>query len=308
LRFLAFPRVVALVLSIIVVQSVAAPLPGVESNVVYGMHSGAALLLDVHKPAQPNGFGVVFIPGSGWYSPPGYDAAPLTAASQNGAYVPALTQAGYTVFVINYRSTPAFRYPAAVLDSQRAVRFIRHNAARFGIDPARIGGVGGSSGAHLVSLLGTLDGAGNPADPDEVNRESARLQAVVARAVPADFLGNGRGVGVQAISNFLGATVSQLQDDSKIQAAAREASPISHVTPGSAPFLLMHGDADKVVPIEQSERMEAALDKAGVPVRFLRVAGAEHHPTFKGATNPPDYEGEMVRWLDLYLRKSGAGK
>jgi hypothetical protein len=54
--------------------------------------------------------------------------------------------------------------------------------------------------------------------------------------------------------------------------------------------------------------MEAALDKAGVPVRFLRVAGAEHHPTFKGATNPPDYKGEMVRWLDLYLRKSGAGK
>ncbi|MCH7475257.1 MAG: alpha/beta hydrolase, partial [Gemmatimonadetes bacterium] len=71
-----------------------------------------------------------------------------------------LLDAGYTVFTINHRAAPRFRYPAAVEDAQRAVRFIRHNAQRYGVDPDRIGGYGGSSGAHLVSLLGTMDGDG----------------------------------------------------------------------------------------------------------------------------------------------------
>jgi acetyl esterase/lipase len=304
MKLSSFQRLLTFLLWLLSAPLLAAPQAGVEKNIVYGMQSGAALLLDVYTPAQQNGAGVVFIPGSGWYSPPRYDAAPLTASSQVDVYVPPLTRAGYTVFVINYRSTPGFRYPAAVLDSQRAVRFIRHNAARFGIDPARLGGAGGSSGAHLVSLLGTLDGAGDPSDPDAVNRESAKIQAVVARAVPADFLNNGRGMALPAIANFMGVSVSQLmQEGSREQAAARAASPINHVTSTSAPFLLMHGDADKVVPIEQSERMEAALRTAGVPVKLLRIKGGEHHPTFKGAIDPPDYKGEMVKWFDLYLRK-----
>src|SRR5215467_6622828 len=129
----------------------------VDRNVVYGMYSGTALLLDIHYPARPNGFGIVFIPGSGWNAPLGYSATPLKESPQVEMYVPPLTEAGYTVFVINHRATPTFRYPAAVEDAQRAVRFIRHNAAKYGIDPARIGGAGGSSGAHLVSMLGTMD-------------------------------------------------------------------------------------------------------------------------------------------------------
>jgi len=72
----------------------------VDSNVVYGMHSGTALLLDVHYPAKPNGFGVIFIPGSGWSAPLGYAAPPLKQSEQVGMYVPSLTDAGYTVFAI----------------------------------------------------------------------------------------------------------------------------------------------------------------------------------------------------------------
>src|SRR5437867_2336022 len=160
----------------------------VEKNVVYGMYSGSALLLDVHQPAQPNGFGVVFIAGSGWNAPMGYGAVPLKESPQVEMYVPSLTQAGYTVFAVTHRATPAFRYPAPLEDVQRAVRFIRHNAARYGIDAARIGGSGGSSGAHLVSMLATMDGTGDPDDPDPINRESAKLQCVVARAAPIDLL------------------------------------------------------------------------------------------------------------------------
>jgi hypothetical protein len=116
----------------------------VEKNVVYGMFSGSALLLDVHYPAQPNGFGIVFIAGSGWNAPLGYAAAPLKESPQVEMYVPSLTQAGYTVFAVTHRATPTFRYPAPLEDVQRAVRFIRYNAAKFGISSGRIGGSGGS--------------------------------------------------------------------------------------------------------------------------------------------------------------------
>lgn len=148
----------------------------VDSNVVYGMYSGTALLLDVHYPAKPNGFGIIFIPGSGWSAPLGYAAPPLEQSDQVGMYVPSLTEAGYTVFAITHRAIPTFRHPAQFEDAQRAVRFMRANAAKYGTDPARIGGAGGSSGAHLVSMLGTQGGPGDTSDADPVNRESSRLQ------------------------------------------------------------------------------------------------------------------------------------
>src|SRR4051812_41718807 len=159
----------------------------VDKNVVYGMYSGAAMLLDIHYPAKPNGFGIIFIAGSGWNAPLGYSAMPLKESPQVDMYVPSLLQAGFTVFTLTHRATPTFRYPAPLEDVQRAVRFVRHNAARFAIDSARIGGMGGSSGAHLVSLLSTMDGGGDPNDPDPVNRESAKLQCAVARAAPIDL-------------------------------------------------------------------------------------------------------------------------
>jgi acetyl esterase/lipase len=105
--------------------------PAPERGVVYGMYSGLALLMDIYRPQTPNGVGIVYVPGSGFHTPLGYDAQPITRYIN--PYVPAFTRAGYTVFVINHRSAPRFRYPAAVEDVQRAVRFVRHHAARYGI-------------------------------------------------------------------------------------------------------------------------------------------------------------------------------
>jgi len=161
--------------------------PRLESNVIYGMYSGLALLTDIFHPEQPNGYGIIFVSGSGWHDPTGHDARPLKERGQEQAYAVPLAEAGYTVFVLNHRAAPRFRYPAAVEDVQRAVRFIRHSAGRFGIRADRIGAMGGSSGGHLVSLLGTLDGTGDPENPDPVNRESAKVQCVVARAAPSDM-------------------------------------------------------------------------------------------------------------------------
>jgi len=270
----------------------------VESNVVYGMYSGTALLLDVYHPSRPNGFGVIYISGSGWTAPLAYGAAELKSDSQSKLYATALAGGGYTVFTVNHRAAPRFRYPAPVEDVQRAVRFIRHHAKRYGISPERIGAAGGSSGGHLVSMLGTLDGKGKLRDPDPVERESAKVQCVVARAAPVDFLASTNGKFVLGMAQP--AAGSEGTEEYRI---FKEASPVSHVTPDDPPILLMHGDKDDLVDYKQSEEMEAKLKAVGVPVKLLRIPGGGHGETFPGAVNPPDYLGEMVRWFDQYLPK-----
>jgi hypothetical protein len=112
----------------------------------------------------------------------------------------------------------AFTYPAPVEDARRAVRFIRYNAGKYGIEPLRLGGVGGSSGAHLASLLGTMDGAGDPGDPDPVNRESAKLQSIITRAAPLDLLQMNPGNVADALGLFLGMRLlSQPPDKTSVE-------------------------------------------------------------------------------------------
>ena len=276
----------------------------IEKNVVYGMYSGSALLLDIHYPAKANGLGVLFIPGSGWNAPLGYAAPPLKESPQVEMYVPSLLQAGYTVFAITHRATPTVRYPAPLEDVQRAVRFIRHNASKFGIDAARIGGAGGSSGAHLISMLATMDGAGDPADPDATNRESAKIQCAVARAAPVDLTQMSPSLGAPLVALLLGARIDDTTVKGSVEyKSAVAASPITYVSADDPPLLLMHGDADRTVPFHQSELMESALRKVNVPVKLIRIEGGDHGPDFPGAKNPPDYKAEMVKWFDMYLLK-----
>lgn len=274
--------------------------PSVQSNVVYGMYSGAALLMDVHKPANPNGYGVLFISGSGWTTPLAYSAWQLKENAQSLQYAKPLVAAGFTVFTINHRSLPRFKYPAAIEDAQRAVRFIRHQAKTFGIRPDRIGASGGSSGGHLVSILGTMDGKGNPNDPDPVERESAKVQAVVARAAPTNLVAasNNPFTGIYMPPPPPGGQVDKSSLEYK---TLQDASPISYISADDPPFLLMHGTADTTVLPSQSIEFEKALKAAGIPAKLILVDGAGHGPTFPGATKLPDYMGEMVTWLQRHL-------
>lgn len=160
----------------------------IESNVVFGMYSSPALLMDIHFPAKPNRYGIIDIHGSAFRRPLSYDAPPLKDTSRHlNEFVKPLVDAGYTAFVINHREAPRFRYPASIEDVQRAVRFVRYNAKRFGIHADRIGGVGHSSGASLITMLGVLDGKGDSNDPDLINRENAKLQCVIALAPLTDL-------------------------------------------------------------------------------------------------------------------------
>ena len=275
------------------------PLPSsarVEKNQVFGMYSGLALLMDVHYPAKPNGYGILYISGSGWTAPTELNALPLKDNAQTAMYVKPLVEAGYTVFAINHRSAPRFHYPVPVEDAQRAVRYVRYNARRFGIRPDRIGAAGGSSGGHLVSLLGVLDGKGMPTDADSVNRESCKVQCIVARATPFNLISPGTPPPPILEHVIVGTDTSAVE-----YKTYREASPLFHVSNDDPPFLLIHGDADKTVPFKNSEVMEQALRKVGVKVKLITVPGGGHGPKFPGAINPPDYLGESTRWFDMYL-------
>ena len=278
----------------------AAPL-SVEKNVVYGMFSGLALLMDVHRPEKGNGLGVVAVTGTGFHSAASYGAPQMKEEpNQLGVYVKPLIAAGYTVFVINHRAAPQFRYPAAIDDAERAVRFVRANAARFGISPDRIGAVGASSGGHVVSLLGVRSGPGDSSDMDAVNRGQARVQAVVAFCPSSDLTAAFPTFASMAIGSFLG-TARPPNPKAAEWKLYQTASPIQHVSSDDAPMLLIHGDKDQVIPFEQSEKMEAALRQAQVQTKLIRVPGAGH--AFGQQPEYPDFTGEMVRWFDRYLRR-----
>jgi acetyl esterase/lipase len=277
--------------------------PRVERNVIYGMYSGFALLMDVHRPVTSNGYGIVFVAGSGWQAPLEYGATPLKE-TQVPLWGPALVAAGYTVFAINHRAAPRFHYPAAVEDVQRAVRFIRHHAKVYGIDPARIGALGGSSGGHLVGLVSTLGAPGIAGDRDPVNREPATLQTVVLRAPLVDLPKmTAVPAGLALVVSFLGVPLGENVPTSK--ALWAEASPQTHVSAKTPPTLLIHGDADDLVPYSQSAGYEAALRAAGVPTTLLTVPGGKHAADFGYPQPRPgwlNYFNEAAGWFDRHLK------
>jgi acetyl esterase/lipase len=287
-------RLVLLSVGCLIFSSAFAQAPA-EKNVIYGMYSGLALLMDVHRPQKPNGIGVLFVSGSGWHASPDYGGMSLKDG-QAASWQP-LVQAGYTVFAINHRAAPRFPYPAAIEDVERAIRFIRFHAKDFGIDPQRIGGFGGSSGAHLVALAGMLAANGRSNDPDVVNRESAALQCLVIRATPTD-LAHFEGGGLPNVVSFM----RELPNEN----VYTDASPIAHVSSAAPPTLLIHGDADKTVSYQQSVAFKTKLEQAHVPVKLITIPGGDHGPDFGARGKPhadwPDYAGETVRWFDQHLQ------
>jgi acetyl esterase/lipase len=295
----------AVVLTVSVTGADAAE-PRVERNVVYGMYSGLALLMDVHRPAAPNGRGIVIIPGSGFHTAQCYDAASIKdGTSAVFASVPPLLEAGFTLFVVNHRAAPRFRYPAAVEDAQPAARFIRFHATDYGVAPEYLGALGSSSGGYLAAMLGVLDGAGNADDTDPVNRVSARVQAVVTNAANSalaeDFAGN------PSVVSFMGlvppAAQAGARDDPVVAAAYREASPVTHASRAAAPLLLIHGDADSTVPFHQAEIMLAAMQRADGTVELIRLAGGEHRFPLDIGAHPewPNIFVRTVQWFERHL-------
>jgi acetyl esterase/lipase len=264
----------------------------VDRNVVFGMYSGLALVMDVYYPVNPNGYGIIHISGSSWSRPLSLDASMINHKRHVKFEGEAFVEAGYTLFTINHRAIPRFIYPAAVEDAQRAVRFIRYNADKYRINPGRIGAVGGSSGGYLVCMLALLDEDEILEDDTPINRMSAKVQCVIARAPITNFMDGNIG------ESFLGIKVRN--DSSTIEyKRAQEASPIFHVTADDPPFLLIHGDQDPVVPYVQSKNMYNKLLEMKVKANLITVEGGVHGP---GVINSTEVREQMVQWMDQYLK------
>jgi pimeloyl-ACP methyl ester carboxylesterase len=277
--------------------------PAVHKNVVYGMHCGLALLMDVYEPAESNGHALLFIAGSGWHWPTNYGAGGIKDAVASrglgGGSPDVFADAGFTVFVINHRQAPLFRYPAAVDDARRAVRYVRHHGDEYGVTEEAIAAFGISSGAHLVLMLALGDGPGDPESADEVERHSSKVDVVAAFAGPSDLTAEGwaETIGSTAVTSFIGAP------HWIAGGAHAEASPLTYVDGDDPPVLLIHGDADEVVPVGQARTLAARLREHQVEVEYVEIAGGGHD--FDEVLNHDPNElpafPAMARWLREHL-------
>jgi acetyl esterase/lipase len=210
--------------------------------------------------------------------------------SEAGMFARLMNAQGYLVVSVNYRLYPAAQFPAMIQDVKCAVRSLRANAAQYNLDPNRVGAVGLSAGGHLVSLLGTTDESVGW-DGGEYLEQSSRVQAVIAMA------------GVMDLSRkFPNADIEAMKRVGFGEYNVVEASPISHVTPDDPPFLLIHGDRDEVVPVEQSQLMYNRLVQENVPAQLVVVKNANHSFTAPGGTTPT--AGEINRIILDFLAQS----
>jgi acetyl esterase/lipase len=273
-------------------------------DVVYGRKFGTALTLDVFQPMKDaKGVGVIFVVSGGWFSAHEAIGAP---------FVEPFTKRGYTVFAVVHGSQPRYTIPDILKDMNRAVRFIRFHAKDYKIDPDRLGIFGASAGGHLSMMQGTAGTAGKSDARDPVDKVSSRVQAVACFFPPTDFLNYGkpgenaigRGIlkGFQPPFDFHEADPNthkfeRITDEAKIIEIGKSISPVNHASADDPPTLIFHGDADKLVPIQQAEVMVEALKKNGVEAKLVVKPGASH-----GWPKITDDLEAFADWFDAHLQ------
>ncbi|MSU48377.1 MAG: alpha/beta hydrolase [Opitutus sp.] len=223
----------------------------VERDIVYAKYGDREVKLDLYLPKRPATEKIpciVVIHGGGWRS---------GDKTRFAAIAGALAEQGFAAACIGYRLLPEVEFPAPVLDCKAAVRWVRANATKHGIDSDRIGAIGGSAGGHLVAMLGTSDQVAKLEGDGGNAGVSSRVHAVVAMATPADM--------------------TRMAERSKIDLElARLISPVTHVSKDSAPVLLLHGTKDALVPMAQSELLLEKYQKAGAKAELVKIEGGAH--------------------------------
>lgn len=270
-------------------------------DVVYGRKFGMALTLDIFQPAQPNGSGLLFLVNGGWLSS---KATPLMVTIRPDDYAVYLSR-GYTVFAVVTSSQPKFAIPEQMGDVQRAVRFVRGNAAKFGISPNRLGVLGSSSGGQLALSIATRGGPGKLDSPDPIERESSNVQAVFCFFPPTDFLNYGgpgiSGVGQGPLAPLQVAFGPQGLTPEGREILGREISPIYFVTSKLPPTLIIHGDADNVVPLQQSESFVERAIKVNADAIELIIRPGKGHGWGDFWRSSEDVTA-FADWFDQHLR------
>ncbi|HZN32574.1 MAG TPA: prolyl oligopeptidase family serine peptidase [Pirellulaceae bacterium] len=248
-----------------------------QENVVYGETHGVGLLMDVFTPSgRSNGLAIVDVISGAWHSDRGKIRDHLRAQTFD-----ILCRKGYTVFAIRPGSITKFSAPEMLANLNSGIRWVKDHAKDYNIDADRLGMMGASAGGHLACLAAVTAEAEKA---EAGSQKSTRVKAVAVFFPPTDFLDyGGKPIDVRS-DDRLGQMVRRLAvGDGPIPQTADEAtqkvtqiSPARLVTPQAPPFLLIHGDADPLVPLQQSQAMLAALKKAGVPAELIVKAGGSH--------------------------------
>jgi uncharacterized protein (TIGR03067 family) len=272
------------------------------ADAVYGRKDGLALTLDVFHPAnRANGAAVVWVLSGGFITQ-------TTADPGFVAFRDVLLARGYTVIAVRHGSQPRYTVPEIVDDVHRAVRFIRSQAANWKLDPDRIGISGHSSGGYLSLFVGVTGDQGKPGDEDPVERLPSRVGAVASFCPPTDFL---------AFRQFTRDTVPSdiraafdfrrfdeakgifvpIREESAYQEMIRQLSPAQRVTKDAAPTLILQGDKDELLPVQQAEQMIEKLKAVGVPGELVIKKGVGHH------WNLEEDGPRVADWFDRLLAK-----
>ncbi|MGD9646610.1 MAG: prolyl oligopeptidase family serine peptidase [Pirellulales bacterium] len=271
----------------------------VVDDVVFGHKDGLALTLDVVMPTEsPKGIGVVLVSSGGWHSSKSNIKAHNTKRMNEEHWVQGLLKGGYTLFIARHGSGPRYHVPEMVEDIRRAVRFVRLHAAEYGVDPDHLGITSGSSGGHLSLMVGLTGDDGRPAADDPVERTSSRVQAIVSWFPPTDLINWRKPGGYTAIVKARPGMFEEMFGEiTDIEAQLKSISPIEFVSADDPPLLLLHGDLDFVVPLQQSEVLHDKYESAGLPVELIVHHGGMHSE-WPGIMD--DYPAVWA-WFDKYL-------
>jgi len=260
-----------------------------ERDIEYANPDGQHLQLNLARPKETSGSipAVLCIHGGGFRagSRDGYNALCLKLAEH-----------GFVAATVTYRLAPKYQFPAAIHDVKAAVRWLRANAQKYGIDPKRIGVTGGSAGGHLAQFLGVTAGVKEFEGDDGNSSQSSAVACVVNQYGPSDFTKSyGKSVdAAEVLPLWLGGNLDTAHE------RHIQASPLNWVTPDAAPTLILHGTEDKYVAYEQGVWMRDRLHSCGVEVELMTFEGAGHG--FKGA-DAEKAEKATIAFFEKHLKQ-----
>ena len=275
-----------------------------QEEIIYGRKDGMALTMLHLKPKSGLiNRAIILLRSGGWGS---------NYYMSNTAEALPYLQNGYNVFIVFHGSEPVYSIVDAIQDIQRAVRFIRFNAANFAVDPGKLGILGISAGGHLALMSGLADSSFVINSPDPLDKVSSKVQAVVSFYPATDFLyWNARGQDASSAELFKSLNhllefrnwnaqrrqFNYVTDSTKWRSILKQISPVNHLSSNDAPVLIFHGDNDGIVPFRQTELFVKEMQAANIPVSFIMKKGEGH-----GWPRTEEEQRMILDWFAKHLK------
>jgi acetyl esterase/lipase len=281
--------------AVVGVPGAAAAAASIESDIAYATSAaGEPLKLDLYLPTAAGAPLLVWVHGGAWEN-----------GNKSAMPLEPLIERGFAVASLDFSPASKARFPGQVHEIKAAIRFLRSQAKRYGYDAERVGILGASSGAHLAAVVGTSNGRSElEGSLGEHRSESSDVHAIVSyfaatnlTTILAQSTPFGLNIREPALVRLLGAPPKEAE------ALAKLASPVFQVDRNDPPLLLLHGDQDPQMPINQSHELEGAYERAGLEADLIVVHGAAHGGD---AFYSPENVDRVAAFLNAQLRGSVA--